>query len=77
VTHELTIPYSPEAVATLVAIERSHMGTKPNGMYQSGWCPDCYLWESPCPTLTSARTTASEETRIAVALLLLGETVHD
>jgi len=79
-----TIPYSAEAVANLVALEREHEPqTLPEYMGPEVWIdfgsghpaypvsPIGFKW--PCPTLTTARSLASLETRVAVALILASE----
>ena len=70
---ENKVAYSKEAVEELLYLERGHKYVKPDGVtLQSGSCWECWKLEDdePCPTLTKARALASNETKIAVALLL-------
>jgi hypothetical protein len=78
------IPYSTEAIETLVAVEREHSPrllrrvapgsrNKNTQFCRSSFCYGGKDSQYPCDVLRSARTTASEETRIAVALILMGE----
>lgn len=82
-----TIAYSAEAVESLVDLERKHglsiKGARrecDNCMINKHGKPviekDIIRWSGadyPCPTLTLARSMASEETLVAVALILGGQ----
>jgi hypothetical protein len=78
------VPYSSSAIDNLVAIEKEHQSYLRKYSTDEDLCSsiECesqgmeingeYTILYPCPTLVSARETASEETLVAVALILTG-----